>query len=271
MQFREGNETNKSLIRKDESSDRYLIPSITIYDIDYAILYQLQNKMKLTVQQNGVSVPVPVMFTSPEKWVQIQKYGGIIRTEDDKLTAPLILINRTAIQEDDNFIFNDVANTIVYVPPHNKADRGNNLSKTWNTNESKELLVTVIPTTVLIEYELMIWCNYQEQLNFIVEQILNFDQSLWGDVFQFTTDVGQISFETINNSGEDRVIKATIPLTTHGMLRNEFTALESDVMKSYTIKRVDFKNEWEQEDFTIDYETKPKRIPLKNRVTPFYR
>ena len=269
MQFREDNIVNKSLIRKDEHGDHKLIPAITIHDIDYAILWKLQTGMKLKIESNEEMIDVPVMMAAGEKWTQIQKYGGLLRTADNKLMAPLIILKRQSLVEDETFQFSDVAGKVLYLPPKNKADKFNNLSRSWNTNESKEYLISVIPTTVLVTYELMIWTHQQTQLNTIVEQILPHDQSLWGDNFQFSTDVGEFSFELINNSGEDRVIRATVPLTVHGMLRNEYTANEADVQKAFSIKRVEFTNEWGEPDFTVDYESKPKILgPKRLTVHP---
>lgn len=269
MQFRESKDINKSLIRKDENSDSKLIPAITIYDIDYAILWQLQNGMKLRIESDNEMIEVPVIMAAGEKWAQIQKYGALLRTSDNKLMAPLIVVKRISLLEDEMFQFSDVAGKLLYLPPKNKADKFNNLSRTDNTNESYEYLISVIPTTVIVNYELMIWTHQQSQLNTIVEQVLTYDQSLWGDNFQFSTDVGEFQFEQINNSGEDRVIKATVPLTVHGMLRNEFTANQADVQKAYTIKRVDFTNEWGEPDFAVDYMPRPKIIgPPGLKITP---
>lgn len=271
MQFREANSdtNNKSLIIKDENGDSRLVPAITIYDIDYAILWQLQNGFKLKIEQNNEMIDVPVMMSSPEKWVQIQKYGGVTRTADNKLMAPLIILKRLSLVEDERFQFDSVANKIIYLPIRNTADKFNNISKTDNTNPSYEYLISIIPTNVIVNYDLIIWCHQQSQLNSIVEQILPSDKSIWGDVFQFTTNVGEIQFETINNQGEDRVVRATIPLTVNGMLRNEFTANEADVQKAFTIKRVDFKNEWEEPDFTVNYESRPRIIgPSRLKITP---
>jgi hypothetical protein len=269
MQFREDNIVNKSLIRKDETGDRKLIPAITIQDIDYAILWQLQTGMKLKIESNEEMIDVPVMMAAGEKWAQIQKYGALLRTSDNKLMAPLIVIKRQSLAEDEMFKFSDVAGKLIYLPPKNKADKFNNLSRAENTNESYEYLLSVIPTTVIVNYELMIWTHQQTQLNSIVEQLMAVDQALWGDNLQFSTDVGEFNFELINNSGEDRVIRATVPLTVHGMLRNEYTANVSDVQKAFTIKRVDFTNEWGEPDFTVDYMPKSKIIgPKRLKITP---
>lgn len=261
MQFRKSNSdaNNKSLVIKDENGDSRLIPSITLYDIDYAILWQLQNGFQLKIEQDGEMIDVPVMMSSPEKWVQIQRHGGVLRGADNKLLAPLIILKRLSMVENEQFKFNSVSEKMIYLPPKQTADKFNNINNTWNTNKSYEYLVTTIPVNVIVEYDLLIWCNSMIHLNHVCEQIIHKDQELWGDQFQFTTDVGQFQFETVNNSGDDRIVKANVPLTVQGFIRNEFTANEADVKKAFTIKRVDFKNEWEEPDFTVDY------IP-KNRI-----
>jgi hypothetical protein len=52
--------------------------------------------------------------------------------------------------------------------------------------------------------------------------------------------LGQASFETINAVGEDRLVRATIPLTVQATLLSEQEARMSTVKKMYSIKKVVF-------------------------------
>lgn len=253
FQFRNGPETNRANDLKD-NGQTLLIPSITIYDIDYAILWQLKTGFKLRIQDNGNSVEVPTIMASPEKWVQIRKFG-YLRGNDNKLLAPLIVLNRTNIDEDETFSQLDVPNNqkLYYLAPKQTADRFNNLNATDNTNKSLEYIVATIPEPVKVTYELVVWCNMQTQLNYIIEQIIPNDKIPWGDQLQFVTKINGWSFETVNEPGADRVVKASTTLVVNGMLQNQHTILQSDVSSSFSIKRVDFKNEYEENNFTVDY------------------
>jgi len=268
FEFRENKSLNKAFDIKDETGDGKLIPSITLYDIDYAILWQLQTGFQLRVDERDTSIKVPAMIANPEKWAQIQRFG-FLRNADRQLIAPMIVMKRTDMERDNKFDKLRIpgGQKLIYLPPRNRADKFNNLNKAHNTEESVEYLVSVIPEHVTLRYDLIVWTNYTEQLNHIVQQINPHHNLLWGDSFQFVTRIGGWTFETVNNPGEDRIVKARTVLEVDGMLRNEHTVMENTVKKAFSTKRVNFMNEWEEDNFTIDY--KPEIIPMrKTRIKP---
>jgi predicted transglutaminase-like protease len=64
---------------------------------------------------------------------------------------------------------------------------------------------------------------------------------MWGNESnRFTTSIGNITFETINTVGEDRLIRATIPLTVYATLLSEQEARVSTLKKMYSVKQVTF-------------------------------
>lgn len=262
----DGSRNRAEDIRRD--NDTFVVPSITIYDIDYAIYYFLKERIQPQIVQNDQVLNVPVIFANGEKWAQIQRQG-YLRDNDKKIMVPLISIKRTNMVEDDRFAklriskYKDSANSLIFYPVAQK----NNLHDIprENTNKSYEMYVTAIPTNIRVSYELVIWAETVEHLNKIVESIVPNDNVPWGDVFQFVTKIQDYSFDVTNNIGEDRAAKCTIPLLVDGMLQNEFDLKESNVQKAYTIKRVVFQNELEQENIIVDYE--PKSIhPSETRL-----
>lgn len=262
----DGSRNRAEDIRRD--NDTFVVPSITIYDIDYAIYYFLKERIQPQIVQNDQVLNVPVIFANGEKWAQIQRQG-YLRDTDKKIMVPLISIKRTNMVEDDRFAklriskYKDSANSLIFYPVAQK----NNLHDIprENTNKSYEMYVTAIPTNIRVSYELVIWAETVEHLNKIVESIVPNDNVPWGDVFQFVTKIQDYSFDVTNNIGEDRAAKCTIPLLVDGMLQNEFDLKESNVQKAYTIKRVVFQNELEQENIIVDYE--PKSIhPSETRL-----
>ena len=43
-------------------------PSVTLMDMDSAILFYFENVIKPSVEDNGENVKVPIMYASPERW-----------------------------------------------------------------------------------------------------------------------------------------------------------------------------------------------------------
>ena len=82
----------------------------------------------------------------------------------------------------------------------------------------------------------------------------------------FTTTIGDYSFETINSTGEDRIVRCQVPLEVAGILQSEYEMKESTIRKAHTVKRVDFRNEVEQEEIYVDH--KPKIIRMGGSRRP---
>ena len=73
----------------------------------------------------------------------------------------------------------------------------------------------------------------------------------WGTSWKFPTFLSDYSFETTNATGEDRLVKATIPMTTKATLLMPNELRQSTIQKSYSVKKVSFASETE----TFDVET----------------
>ena len=110
-----------------------------------------------------------------------------------------------------------------------------------------------IPRYVTVEYEMMLWCDFTTQLNDLVDQVLPHSRFAWGNESnRFTTVLGGVSFETVNTIGEDRLVRATIPMTVHAALltKQEFQA--ETIRKRFSRKKISWNTKLnnEDEDFT---------------------
>jgi hypothetical protein len=92
-----------------------------------------------------------------------------------------------------------------------------------------------------MEYDMMIWCDFTTQLNDLIDQILPYGRFAWGnDANKFATTIGAITFETVNTVGEDRLVRASMPLTVLGTLLSEQEARVETIRKAYSLKKVSF-------------------------------
>jgi hypothetical protein len=247
-------------------NDTFKTPSITIYDIDYAVLYQLKNKMKLTVNENGTEIPVPVMFSNGETWAQVQRHG-YLRDKMRKVMTPIIMLRRTSVADDDRVPKLDIrdntpGNSHIYFTNIQKENAYDWVNKTTDLNRDDRTYTyyaSVIPDHVRVGYDLIIWAEHTMQLNYIVQQLNTQNRLPWGDAMQFVTSLTEFSFETMNAAGEDRIVKATTTLEVAGILQAEYELNQSTITKAQTIKRVEFRNEVEQ------YELYPDYLPISIR------
>lgn len=233
-------------IRRDDDIIR--TPKRTVYDIDYAIKWYIENEIQPQIISNKELLNVPVIFSNGEKWDNVRRLG-YIRDEKGMLQSPLIMLKRNSIQERDNTRTLDVnrpqsGNHIIYQSKYNKRNRYEDELFPIPTNqpdESKKIYVVDIPKYVNIEYEMLLWCDFTTQMNELVDQIMPYGRFAWGnETNKFATLMGSVSFETVNTTGEDRLVRATIPLTVMGTLLSEHETRKSTLRKMYSVKKVVF-------------------------------
>ena len=231
-------------LRRDDDVIR--TPQRTLYDIDYALKWYIENEIQPQVTSNKNLTSIPIIFSSGEKWDNVRRLG-YIRDEKGMLQSPLIMLKRNSATERDSVKGLDAnlpqnGNQIIYQSKYNERNRYEDILFPLPTNkpaESKKIYVVDIPKYVTVEYDMMLWCDFTTQLNDVIDQILPHSRFAWGnETNKFATGIGSISFETVNTVGEDRLVRATIPLTINGtLLSSQETKIET-LKKMYSVKKV---------------------------------
>jgi hypothetical protein len=243
-----------SQIRRDDDVVRS--QQRTVYDIDYAIKWFLDNDIRPQITADEQLISVPTIFANGEKWDNVRRLG-YLRDEKGMLQSPVIMIKRNSVAERDSQKTLDVnrpqsANQLIYKSKYNDRNRYEDELFPIPTNQnqpSEQIYIVDIPKYVTLEYELLIWCDFTEQINELIDQILPYGRFSWGnDGNKFPTSIGSISTETVNTVGEDRLVRATIPLTVQGTLLSAQENRLSTIRKMYSIKKLSF-------DTVIDIDT----------------
>ena len=222
-------------------------PKRTLYDIDYAIKWFIENDIRPQITADQTLIDIPIIYANGEKWDNVQRLG-YLRDEKGMLQSPVIMLKRNSVIERDNIKTLDVnynpnENVLTYRSKYNERNRYNDpMPNIGNQGAARDKIYVInIPKYVTIEYDMMIWCDFTMQLNDVVEQILPFGRFSWGNgPEKFPTTIGSVNFETINTVGEDRLVRATIPLTVLATLLPESEARISTIKKMYAIKKVVF-------------------------------
>jgi len=257
--FSRNQELNRSLeIRRDDDTIR--TPKFTIYDVDNAIMSYITEIIQPQIIENNNVIPVPVIYANGEKWAQIRE-RGYMYDQSDKLMTPAIVLKRNSITERDTLKKLDVnwnpetdndytRNTLTFENPYSKRNRYDRFSVIQGTRPRRELYVSSIPEYVDVSYDLLLWAEYTEQLNSIVEQIMPNGGFAWGTTWKFATYIQDYTFETMSSPGEDRIVRASLPLTVKATLLMPYELRRSSLQKRYSIKRVVFGSE--NESFNAD-------------------
>ena len=83
-------------VRRDDDVVR--TPKRTVYDVDFAMKYFLDNEIQPQIHTDGESINVPVIFANGEKWDNVRRLG-YLRDEKGMLQSPIIVIKRNSLEE----------------------------------------------------------------------------------------------------------------------------------------------------------------------------
>jgi hypothetical protein len=235
-------------IRRD--NDIIRTPKRTVYDVDFAVKSYIENVIQPQITQQEQLISVPVIFANGEKWDNVRRLG-FLRDEKGMLQSPLMMIKRNSVSERDNVKGLDVnrnpaGNVRAYKQRYNERNRYEDelfpIPKNEPTNSEKIYLVD-IPRYVNIEYDLMLWCDFTTQLNDVIDQIMPYNRFAWGnDSNVFPVQMGSFSFEIVNTVGEDRLVRASVPLTVQAALLSSQEARTNTLRKQFSVKKVTFEN-----------------------------
>lgn len=233
-------------VRRDTDKTKNF--TVTLLDIDTAIIGTLENTLKLQVSDNGETIKVPIIYGNPERWYAMKKFGHI-RDNQGKILLPAIMIKRKSVENNkDLATFNRYLNyqTIVNYSEKNKYDRFDLINKgMFPSKPTKQIYSVSLPNQVIISYECIIWTDYVDQNNRLLEQINYAAKDYWGDPerFKFRARIDSYSIEQEVNDGEDRNVKTTFDLNVNAYLLNEnyitsMSGVKNTTQKLFTVRKI---------------------------------
>ena len=223
---------------------------VGIKDIDTAIFYYFNEVLKPSVTQNGKVLNVPLVYGSPERWAAMQK-DGYYRDKNGKMQAPLIAFRRDSIEKNRN-----LGNKMDANNPHNfgifekKFSRDNVYDRFGILNnriEKRELYAVAVPDYVNIVYSCIIFTDYVEQNNKIIEGINFASDSYWGNPssFRFRAMIDNYTTSAEIVQGNDRIIKTEFQINLLGHI----------VTDTYNAQLVNTKKVYSKSNIKITSET----------------
>ena len=219
--------------------------SVTIKDVDAAIMFYFNEIIKPTVSENKEVVKVPVMYASPERWVSIQKQG-FMRDKKQQLVVPAIVFRRTGIQKNENVPVSKIdankpQNFVTFEQKYSRENRYDAFSKQIGLSPTRELYSVVVPDYITLSYEFTIWTSLIEQMNRIVERVNYTNGSYWGEPgkMRFRSNIDSFSDASEMDAGE-RLVKTNFAVTMYGyIIPEEFNKMVS-TRKQLTPKKLVF-------------------------------
>ena len=215
--------------------------SVSLEDIDQAIMYYFQNVIRPYVVQNEERIEVPVIYGSPEKWKSYQK-DGYYRDVNGAIMAPLIMFKRDSIEKN-----RTVANKLDANNPHNVSvtqkryspnNAYSNFAVLTNRIPTETYYASVVPDYVTLNYSCVVFTYYVAQLNKIVEAIEYASDSYWGnpEQFQFQTRIDSFNTVTELQNNAERLVRSTFNIKVHGHIVPEVLQKDLNSIKKFSSK-----------------------------------
>jgi len=227
--------------------------SIALYDVDYAVKWHLESVIKPTVVAENSIISVPILFGGGEKFAAVQKHG-YLRDTQGRILTPLIMIRRNSVTKREDIqdlkVLESSDARITFEKKYTQANRYDRFNLT-NKIPTRELYSMDVPKFVQVDYDLLIWTNNTVQLNEVVEQLMWFDGKAFGDSHKFITHIDPPSFETVNNTGEDRLVRATMPMRTKAQILNVHGPNAPSLYRINPVSKFVFGNEVDQAIATL--------------------
>lgn len=239
-------------VRRDTDTQKDF--SVKLIDIDTTILKQLE-RFDLQVVDDGSKIKVPIHYASPEKWKSIQK-DGVMRDYNGKLILPGVVFKRTGSEKDNTRItFNRYLRYSV-MKKYSTKNRYTPFNVLLGKNVPvNEVYNVVMPDHMVFTYQFIVWTEYVEQMNTIVEKI-NFEtEDYWGEPqgFRFRTKIDSYAHTIDLPVDNDRVVKTEFTLTVNGyLLPDSYNTMQGPRMtteKMLTPKKIVIGTEVVTKDF----------------------
>jgi len=241
-------ERNRAENRKVTSDDVKQF-SIGLRDIDETIVYYFNNVIKPSVLQNGTRKNVPIIYGSPERWAAVQK-DGFYRDKNGKIQAPLIMYKRDSLEKNRNLgnklDANNPVNFGIFEKKFSMKNVYDRFSILNSRDRVKEYYGVIIPDYVNITYSCIIFTDYVEQMNKIIESVNFAADSYWGDPerFKFRAMIDNFTTVTELNQGEDRKIRTEFQINMLGhIVSDSINAQLNGLNKFYSKSAISFKIE----------------------------
>ena len=203
--------------------------AITLKDIDTSILNHVKRIMKPSVKDANEIFKIPVYYGNEERWKAVRK-RGVLRDKNNSLILPLIMLKRTEVARNDlsgQSFSHDLKNKYVSVVRNSSWSKDNQydrFSVQTGTKPAFENIVTGMPTYSDITYEFVLWTNFIEQMNPLIESFVDQSHTYWGEStdMKFLSTIDSISDASEMTQAGERFIKSTFTVTTKAYLLPEY-------------------------------------------------
>ena len=229
---------NRAKQTKSKKGD--LKQSVSLFDIDYAIMSYLEDTVLPELDDNGKALKIPVIYGNSERWNGARRQG-VYRDTRGKLQLPLMMLRRTSVAKNESMPMLNRHTSYQGVTKYSKDNRYDRFTLLGKTTTPKyEIYNITMPDYVEINYECMGWTNYIEHLNTVIESLTFASDEYWGDKqkFKFSTSISDYNVVNEVGEGTERINRVEFTLNVKAYLLPEKFDGENTTKKSFNSSKI---------------------------------
>jgi hypothetical protein len=185
------------------------------------------------------------VYGNPERWKSIRK-DGFLRDKKGVIQIPLVMFKRNSVARDES-MSSTMNRNVAYsaVSRYSKKHRYDRFSAITQSEKPAQFYDIVMPDYVTISYEVIIWTDFTEHMNKIVEAFQYATDEYWGDKngFKFRTRIDNFDNQTEVGEGTQRIVRTNFTMMVNAYLLPEKFDNESTHKKTIGPKKVVFGTE----------------------------
>jgi len=219
--------------------------AVTLKDVDTSIMNFVKKIIRPTIKENNEVFRVPILYGNEERWVAARK-RGILRDKNGALMLPLIMLKRTEVSKNTEMpvgMEHDLrrqTNQFVVGRQWSKTNKYDRFAVQQGQLPVYEYLITTVPNYVILTYEFVLWTNFIEQMNPLVESFIEFNNQYWGEGLEakFYSILETISDSSEMDRSGERFIKSNFTLTTKAyLLPEDYNSVVTNKMSNLKTRR----------------------------------
>jgi hypothetical protein len=229
------NPLRKPLNRANQlpNEDQFSRRGISLYDVDSAIFNYMNDIVVPNLKVDNAEINVPVIYGNAERWKAAQ-IDGVYRDKRGKIQLPLIMFKRTTVERNDSI---PMLNRFLHYPSYQRYSKKNVYDKFSilnNFQPRQEVYDVTMPDYVNISYDVMIWTNFTEHMNTIVEAFKWAADEYWGDKdkFKFKVEIDSFDKTLEMTDNQERIVRTEFTMVAKAYLIPERFDNEPTTIKS---------------------------------------
>lgn len=209
---------------------------IGLQTIDTAIVKYLQNNIKPVISQQGKQISLPVIYGNPERWKSAQQDGSI-RDKNGMIMLPIMMVARTGLKENKLNNPTNKYQSYTFKTGWNSRNVYDRFTVVNGITPSQIYHSSIMPDFYDLTYDGLIWTEYIEQMNKVIENLSFESNEYWGEEnnYKFISKIGEFQNITELPANNARLVRSKFTINVKAYILPQ-SALDKNGKKTQTTR-----------------------------------